>query len=359
MDLIRNTIISALISALLITSVGVQHGVTQNTLVFDKNMRASVLTPIEYHRPFDQTFLTFPEWYLVHSPREFAKFIENHPPSDFPFFAHIMQFWQSYYKITKTANETGSFNAGYHLMIMVIGMSTTAEYLLRGLYELVVGKATAAILFRVEEDVFAAKAAQDYVHFIEIEPWYKFDFYSRLIGVWRDTRFFDKGMIRKLERKYVLTTDFLIKWLYAKLIMLATNSIYDTPISTTSILLDRLPAKLPTALSDLHVVKTDLSGAVLITVPRYQAFTDYALSLAKSGAKFYEIAGNRTIILFSALLPAKNSLRYGTYSVLFQQEMITEPEWVRVALLGPVADLANALLHVEESGGRIEHVYDY
>ena len=56
-----------------------------------------VLTAPEDRRTPDQTFLTFPEWYLVHSPAEYARYLSrSEPPSAFPLFAHIGQFWQGY-----------------------------------------------------------------------------------------------------------------------------------------------------------------------------------------------------------------------------------------------------------------------
>ena len=57
---------------------------------------ATAVTPEEHRRTPEQTFLTFPEWFLVHSPAEYAAFIKDQRPSDFPYFGHIDQFWQSY-----------------------------------------------------------------------------------------------------------------------------------------------------------------------------------------------------------------------------------------------------------------------
>ena len=52
---------------------------------------ASGLTPVEHVRGADQTYLTFPEWFLVHSPAEYAAHVKQHAPSDFPFWGHIGQ----------------------------------------------------------------------------------------------------------------------------------------------------------------------------------------------------------------------------------------------------------------------------
>src|SRR5262245_30732918 len=53
-------------------------------------------TPVEFRRAPENTFLTYPEWFLVYSPDEYADFIADRPPSAFPYLGHIGQFWQGY-----------------------------------------------------------------------------------------------------------------------------------------------------------------------------------------------------------------------------------------------------------------------
>ena len=122
-------------------------------------------TPPEHRRGEDQTFLTFPEWYLVHSPAELARYlVAQRPPSAFPFGGHIGQFWQGYREVT---HETRAypFNGGYHLMVSVIGTSTTVEYGLRAAYESTAGRlADASINGRPSaEEQLGACVAQAYV----------------------------------------------------------------------------------------------------------------------------------------------------------------------------------------------------
>ena len=56
----------------------------------------AIAAPPEHRRPPDQTFLTFPEWFLVFSPAEYAAYVREHTPTRFPFLGHVRQFWQSY-----------------------------------------------------------------------------------------------------------------------------------------------------------------------------------------------------------------------------------------------------------------------
>ena len=97
------------------------------------------VTPVEQRRNEEQTYLTFPEWYLVYSPVEYAAFVKHSPPSAFPFFGHLRQFWSSYRYVYRATRDR-PLNTEYHVMIMVIGVSTTVEYALRSAYENVFGR---------------------------------------------------------------------------------------------------------------------------------------------------------------------------------------------------------------------------
>jgi len=100
-------------------------------------------------------------------------------------------------------------------------------------------------------------------------------------------------------------------------------------------------------------------GAVLVTVPRYQAFSDYSVALAKRGATFQEIAGNRSAILVSALVPRDWEPAGGDATILFTQPVITRPAVKRVALVVPVGSLSSLLNTLAGPGIELEHVYDY
>jgi hypothetical protein len=169
------------------------------------------LTPTEHRRGGEQTFLTYPEWFLVHSPAEYAAFVKEHDPSGFPFLAHVGQFWTSYRAVYGATKNDYPFNLGYHVMVMVIGVSTTVEYAIRATYERLVGRVAEATRRGgfTEEDRFGAAYAQDYVDFIRVRPWYEYRFFPRLRALWNDTSLTGPDMIRKWERKYALTTELL------------------------------------------------------------------------------------------------------------------------------------------------------
>src|SRR5207245_974349 len=123
----------------------------------------SVIAPPEHRRGAEQTFLTYPEWFLVHSPAEYAAYVRDHTPTLFPFFGHIRQFWQGYGAVYSATRKDYPFNFGYHVMVTVIGTSTTAEYALRAAYETLIGRLgeLAAAHGLTDEDRYAAAVAQD------------------------------------------------------------------------------------------------------------------------------------------------------------------------------------------------------
>jgi hypothetical protein len=307
----------------------------------------------------EQTFLTFPEWFLVFSPAEYADFVRTHTPDQFCFWGHIGQFWRGYAAViheNRVRHEPA--NWGYHLMIIVIGVSTTVEYAARSAYETIVGRVSAATLnTRTPEDDFAAQAAQQYVDFIRISPWYQFDFIARLKGLWRQTTPTGPHMLRKWERKYALTTEYLVKAIYGKLIAIATSGAYDAPIPTTSVVVDRWPVCDRTP-AGVIVGGTGSGGETILALPRYEPFRAPAVALARCGAGFREIAGNRTIILLSAI-GAASAPAPPDSMVMMRQPIITRPGRERIVLIVPVVRLASVLNGLDSDGLALEHIFDY
>ncbi len=318
--------------------------------------QAQVVAPAEHRRGPEQTFLTYPEWFLVHSPAEYAQYVKQHTPTLFPFIGHICQFWQSYAAVTGATRDY-PFNFGYHVMVIVIGLSTTVEYGLRATYETMIGRLselTAGVL--TEEDRYGASVAQDYVNFIRERPWYEYDFPSKVIGLWREAPLFGPGLVRKWERRYALTTEYLVKAVYAKLIGVGTRASYEQPLELTAVVVSRVPKGVEKELPEIKVAQTLQGDAALLLLPRYQPFTRYSTGLAVRGVQFSEIAGNRSAILVSALVPMNWQ---SDAKLLFTQPILTRPDTKRVALVVLVDELARTLNQLSSGGAVIEHVYDY
>jgi hypothetical protein len=316
------------------------------------------IAPPEHRRTPDQTFLTYPEWFLVHSPAEYAEYVKDNSPTRFPFIGHTCQFWQGYGAINDAIRKY-PFNFGYHVMVMVIGVSTSVEYVIRAGYETLVGRLSelASPGGLTEEDRYGAKVAQDYVDFIRDTPWYEYDFFARLAGLWRETPLFGPGIVRKWERKYALTTEYVMKGAYGWLIKKATKAAYEEPLPVTAVVVDKVPAGIEKDLPQLKVVSG--TEPALVLVPRYDRFMHYAAGLAAKGASFSEIAGNgkEALILVTALVP--RDWDASKYQLLFEQPILTQPQVKRVAPVVPISELAPLLNRLAADRARLEHVYDF
>lgn len=324
----------------------------------DADAAVRIAAPAEHRRGEEQTYLTYPEWFLVHSPAEYARFIAVRPPSAFPYFGHIGQFWTGYAAMNAAMKGRYPVNWGYHLMVLVIGTSTTVEYALKAGYERVIGRFfEGPPQAMTAEDHFAARTAQAYVDFINVQPWYEFDFAGRLQALWTQVPLRGERMGRKWERRFALTTEYGVKALYGWLIGVATRSGYERPIPFTAVLVDGVRAQ---ALTDAgqKVLAERADGRVLALLPRYAAFTTAARSLAGQGADFVEIAGNRGVIVTSLLVDDAWTPPQVAHEVLLEQPILSEPGTRREVLRTRVADLS-ALLRAEAGRARIEHIYDY
>ncbi|MGY4515258.1 hypothetical protein [Lysobacter sp. HA18] len=316
--------------------------------------------PAAEQRTGDQTFLTFPEWFLVFSPDEYADMLEaRQSPSRFPFFAHIGQFWQAYGRVIDSVRGRWAFNGEYHTMIVVIGASTTVEYGLKGAYETLIGRLGELGVppLSTPEDRLAAKEARDYVEFIRVRPWYEFDFVTPLETLWRDTPATGAHFVRKWERRYLLTSEWLVKAGYAALIEKATHTAFEAAKPTTSAVVASLPPDIEAKLPEMHVLARD-GDVARVTLPRYQAFTPYATAIARDGGTFRDIAGNRGDLLVSVVMPATADPPSGT-RLLFRQPILTRPGYERRALVTSVAGLAPLLAARDAAGDEVEHVFDY
>ncbi|GAB2602958.1 hypothetical protein [Spirosoma areae] len=318
------------------------------------------VTPAEHIRPADQTFLTYPEWFLVHSPAELADYAHAKTTTTFPYMSHVNQLWQSYGIVYDQIKGSFPFNTGYHIMIWVIGVSTTVEYALKALYETVVGRLTnpanGAIV--TEEDQFNARFTKEYVEFIRVLPWYEFDFTSRIPKLLTGTSFFGPHFIRKCERKYMLLTELLVKAGYGYLIKLGTKASYDEALLVTAVVVDQLPPALtPVPNTKIEGVRPD--GSAVLLLPRYEAFHPAVSALVKQGVTFREIAGNNSAILLTVLAPETWQPTSPDFRFVFTQPIVTKPGLKRVALVTPVGWLDKTIRFVNEQNVTIEHVYDY
>ncbi|MBV8388534.1 MAG: hypothetical protein JO080_01905 [Mucilaginibacter sp.] len=308
-------------------------------------------------RPPDQTFLTYPEWFLVFSPAEQADYLKTHTSTTFPYLKHVDQMWKGYHVMYNQIKGNYPFNTGYHLMIVVITGSTTVEYGIKSFYETIIGRITDTKEAITDEDKFNAGYEGSYVKFIEDLPWYEYDFNHQLKSLWSNTSLTGPYMFRKWERKYYLTTELMIKSGYGWLIKLATKSAYETALLNTSVVTEKLPVDLHNY-PEISNAKHLPDGSIMMDLPRYARFKQSAGKLAGDSVSFKEIAGNTGAILLT-VITKDTSIKQENTKQLFYQPIYTKPGLNRVALVTTVSHLNEAIMELIENKVVIEHIYDF
>jgi hypothetical protein len=316
-----------------------------------------------YTRAEVDTFHTYPEWYIVWSYQAKADFQSNHLPSGYSYSGDIGQFWQAYCCVYAATRSNYPFPAGDHIMLVVIGSSFTAEYVIKGLYEKTIGRLSEWTSHHqpVAEDAFAAQVAENYAAFVHIRPFYEFSFAHALRGLWRDTPFRTTHLVRTLERRAWLTLDYSVEAMYCELIQIGTHATYGYEDTTTAAWID-LPVsedtRLVTAPTSVKILR-DLGGhQAIVQIPRYQEFTPVALDLIHHGARFHQIAGNELIVV-SAISLASWTSHMPNLQLLLSQPLLTDQGNTRNVLLCRVSELHTVLPMLESQGLKIEHIYDY
>lgn len=309
----------------------------------DQAIRLELDANKTYTRPEDQTFLTLPEWYIVFSSDEYAKFQKHSPPSDFPYYGSIFQFWRMYGGVIA---ETWKYetNWGYHLMIGVIGVSYSAELALKSLYEITIGALTEWIDGRkgITEDrkveAYMQWVAQDYTDFVRFRPWYEYPFYEKFKEFWNVEDGPNAGFLRRWERRFFFSSELLVKAGYGRLIGLGTGAVYEAE-----------------NFQILAWVK-DNGLSKVISIPRYEPFTREVPELVRKGISFQEIAGNKTILM---TVISKEEEKWDNYEILYRWPILTEPGLYRTALVLPVSELHKTIRFCQENGIGIDHIFDY
>ena len=65
------------------------------------------ILPPEHHRPESRTYLTYPEWHIVHAYDDYAKVIETGDPHDYGFLRSIFGFWSSLCDLSRVSGAYG------------------------------------------------------------------------------------------------------------------------------------------------------------------------------------------------------------------------------------------------------------
>ncbi len=307
----------------------------------------SIIAP-KFHRPEYRTLMTYPEWNIVHAYEDYAEVIAKGDPHEFGYVRAVKGFWLSLCSLSMASSAYGEIDNPTKQMVYVIGVSFTAELLLKAAYEETLGRLFTAIRGdkRAPLDELSASHAKNYAKFLKQVPWYKWRFREdhaelrkKSTNAWRD-----------VERRLALGIEYSIKASYANVIAEAVSQVGQDEL-TLRMIIRNVNLTFMEEFDQVKVLSARPEG-IEIETPRYRALTHLLQNWANAGADFVEISGNDDILI--SVLSQQPSMGGATHSVLRQGF----GDYRHLAVI-KVADLADSLRILHASGQRLEHVYDY
>lgn len=305
-----------------------------------------------WRRAAGDSFLTYPEWFIVHSYEDMAGVARGASESAFDYVASITGFWRSLCTATREAGRTGAMTQDQKSTNAVIGISFTAEMALIGAYERSIGALTAWARGprRTPEDDFALRVAEDYATFLRQVPWYEYPFATEFSRLWQETPFGEVSMVRSAERRLWLSALYGGRALYAQAIA-ALAGTSPAALRLRSVITGGDPEADPR----ITILRQFEDGATLIETPRYRAFTDILAGIAERGGEVREIAGNPRILV-TVLAPEGVA---PPADLVFALPIQSRPGWRRLGLDVEVPALARVMRDLPATGATFEHAYDY
>ena len=308
----------------------------------------TALISSDHHRAETRTLMTYPEWHIVHAYDDYARVIATDDPHDFGYLRAIGGFWSSLCSLSVASSAHGQVDSATKQMVYVIGVSFTAELLLKAAYEETLGRLFATLRGneRAPLDDLSAQQAADYARFLQQVPWYKWDFAADAAAL--DQR--NSGSVRDRERALALGLEYSAKAAYAEVIAAA--------VAQTGA--DELRLRMVVTGADAgYFAKTDgvtviaeRDEGIEVETPRYRELTHLMQQFALDGVSFVEIAGNDDI-LFTAISPQPTAP-----DAIFSRARQGADDYRHLIVL-KVAELADRLRAMQDGPLRLEHIHDY
>jgi hypothetical protein len=311
-----------------------------------------------YRRKLNNTFFTFPEWYIVYSFEDFGRFLDRSSESHFGYLSHIFGFWRSFCTINRAVPATGESLTEVKTMIYVIGISYSVEYAVKGFYESIIGRAFEWIRGDklTPQDEFGRAVLQDYAAFLYTVPWYKYPFREKLDGLMAIAAP-TPSRLRSWERDFALGAEYFVKIGYASLIRKALDAGGDNEPRDIMFVVAAPPQVLAKEPRIKPIRALDAQWQ-LVQTPRYKDFTEIVRNLLDQGIGLAEIAGNHDILI-TVIAPDPAKLDVKGTKELFSLELDSRPGFRRAGLKARIDQLVDINRELKARGASVEHFYDY
>ncbi|MCP4318653.1 MAG: hypothetical protein GY789_22315 [Hyphomicrobiales bacterium] len=308
-----------------------------------------------FERSEANTYLTYPEWHIVYAYEGLANVLKNGDEHDFDYTKSVVGFWKSFCDLNRMASQHGAADFSTRATIHTIGVSFTLEMMLKAAYEETLGRlfANNRGAQKAPQDKNAANVAADYAQFLHQVPWYKYDFDSAVETLWNEPL---TQPVRGWERRIALGGEWKVKSVYASVIAEAVAATGQAQLKIRSVITG-MPAKNLAAIPGIVIVESRPHYTVIET-PRYRRFTEILKTVAASGGRVMEIAGNDDIMV-SLIGPARvlgdSFSQHQVISVLGRDGFDTN----RILVSVKIPELAPLLVALNGSALDLEHIYDY
>ena len=251
-----------------------------------------------YRRKLDNTFFTFPEWYIVYSFEDFGRFLDRSSESHFNYLGHIFGFWRSFCTINRAVPAAANSLTEVKTMIYIIGISYSVEYAIKGLYENTIGRVFEWIRGekRTPQDEFGRAVLQDYAAFLYTIPWYKYPFREKLDGLMAISAP-TPSQLRSWERDFALGAEYFVKIGYAALIQKALDASGDNEPRDIMFVVATLPPDVLAKEPRIKPVRALNAAMAAGADAALQGFTEILQGLLDQGFGVAEIAGNHEILI--------------------------------------------------------------
>jgi hypothetical protein len=313
-----------------------------------------LITDPAFQRREANTYLTYPEWHIVFAYDGLAQALKNGDEHAFGYIDSITSFWSSACALTRVAGRHGGADWGTRSMIHTIGVSFTAEMLVKASYEETLGRATAWWRGprKTPQDAVIASVAADYAAFLRQTPWYEYPFNRKAHDLWAPPVGFS---LRGWERRLGIGLEFQAKAVYAKVLAGAVAATESAQLVIRSVVSGLDTAALG-RISGVKVIGKR-GDDVEIETPRYDLFTQILTEIARQGGAIREIAGNDEVMVSVTVRDGATApISHGTVILRLKRDGIPGE---RLLVNVRMTDLAAFLRAYPRGEPGLEHVFDY
>jgi SAM-dependent methyltransferase len=330
-------------------------------------------------RPQLGTYLTAPEWHNVRSAQEYARFVENKPFYQYPYFADIGGYWKTFGNSWKATSGSQAFSqvatSDYTLMNLFIGTTMTIEYGVKGIlstpFSLIMPKDDAK---QPSENVTEAKkerlrSRRAYGDFINHTPFYQYPYFQDIKAYWTSYRsdittggVFSKDSAKNLLVGGGVSLEYAIKGMVSWPIRSLFTSQTFKEAETIHLLIQDAKDRVEALDPRVRVVNTYSDSIKHIEIPRYMVFNELIKKMAtETDIRCLNIAGNQKIQVDvkSASSSSLNKAPPSGCRNLYLFSVPTDPAHEYTAYEVDVSMLSDAIRTFKNNGEEIIYIHDF